>query len=228
MTQGRWLAVHGRQRSLVSCELARWWRRPTWTTRADRTRQEGEVAAHGIEREERRRRPNKAGRGGGCGGGERWGLGSVMGDRDPQHEQHGWHGPRSHAARSGDDRRHEEQTRGKEQSHGWRLDPVDDAGSRRPIKRARGRPEVRRRARTAHGSLRTEEEAARTHADGTDGGAQMRAGSGADGGRRMRAARRARMRSRGSVRDGWWPAAVRGRAGGDGRRGRWRMAGGRL
>jgi len=72
--------------SLVSRELARWWRRPTWTTLADRTRQEGEAAAHDIELEERRRRPDKAGRGGGCGrsgGSEPQGLGSVMGDRRP-------------------------------------------------------------------------------------------------------------------------------------------------
>jgi len=82
MTQGRWPAVHGRQRSLVSLELARRWRRPTWTTLADRTRQEGEAAAHDIESEERRRRPGKAGRGGGCrsgrsGRGECQGLGSA-------------------------------------------------------------------------------------------------------------------------------------------------------
>ena len=52
MAQGRWPAVHGRQRSLVSRELARRWcsSGPTWTMRADRTRQEGEVVASGIER----------------------------------------------------------------------------------------------------------------------------------------------------------------------------------
>jgi len=82
MTQGRWPAVHGRQRILVSLELARRWRRPTWTTLAYRTRQEGEAAAHDIEPEERRRRPGKAGRGGGCrsgrsGRGECQGLGSA-------------------------------------------------------------------------------------------------------------------------------------------------------
>ena len=78
MTQGRWPAVHGRQRSLMSLELARRWRRPTWTTLADRTRQEGEAAAHDIEPEERRRRPGKAGRGEGCRGG-RSGRGECQG-----------------------------------------------------------------------------------------------------------------------------------------------------